>query len=270
MKPLCIYHSNCADGFGAAWVFHRRFADGIEFHPGIYQQPPPPVAGRSIFLVDFSYKSNIVKDILTTADSVTLIDHHKTALEDLNGVLGQEHCSLEKSGAILAWEFCYPGQEPPQLLLHIQDRDLWQFKLPQTREIQAAVFSYPYDFDVWDRLMAMPLEELALQGEAIERKHFKDIEELLGVTQRRMVIGGHNVPVANLPYIFVSDAAHKMALDEAFAACYWDTPKGSTFGLRSTDEGIDVSNIAKLYGGGGHIHASGFTVPYVKAAEFEV
>lgn len=23
MNPLCIYHGNCADGFGAAWVFKR-------------------------------------------------------------------------------------------------------------------------------------------------------------------------------------------------------------------------------------------------------
>jgi len=270
MKSLCIYHGNCADGFAAAWVFRLRFGDDIEFHPGVYQQPPPPVAGRRIFMADFSYKRNVVEDMLKSADSVTLIDHHKTALEDLRGVLGMEHCALDRSGAMLAWNFCFPDADPPQLLKHIEDRDLWLFKLPETREIQAAVFSYPYDFAVWDGLMAMPVEELALQGEAIERKHHKDIAELLGVTQRRMVIDGHNVPIANLPYTLVSDAAHIMAKGEPFAGCYWDTPEGRVFGLRSTDEGVDVSEVAKKYGGGGHRNASGFKVSFANAAAFEI
>jgi len=77
-----------------------------------------------------------------------------------------------------------------------------------------------------------------------------------------MEIGGHCVPVANLPYTLVSDAGHLLAKGAPFAACYWDTPEGRVFSLRSTDEGLDVSAIAKQYGGGGHIHASGFRVPY--------
>ncbi len=59
----------------------------------------------------------------------------------------------------------------------------------------------------------------------------------------------------------VSDAAHLMAQGEPFAACYWDTTDGRVFGLRATDDGIDVSEVAKLYGGGGHAKASGFKVP---------
>ena len=40
------------------------------------------------------------------------------------------------------------------------------------------------------------------------------------------------------------------------------TTDGRVFSLRSTEEGLDVSEIAKQYGGGGHKHASGFRVPY--------
>ncbi len=79
---------------------------------------------------------------------------------------------------------------------------------------------------------------------------------------RDMEIGGHVVPVANLPYVFSSDAGHLMAKGKPFAACYYDTPTGREFSLRSTDEGLDVSEIAKMYGGGGHRNASGFRVPY--------
>ena len=56
--------------------------------------------------------------------------------------------------------------------------------MPNTREIQAAVFSYEYTFENWDMLMALPTAKLAIEGRAIERKHFKDIKELLGVLSR--------------------------------------------------------------------------------------
>lgn len=275
MKPICIYHGNCADGFGAAWVFKRWADREHDFHAGVYQNPPPDIEGRDVYLVDFSYKRAVVEEICEKATRVVLIDHHKTAIEDLRPLIESRRIealvNLEKSGATLAWEWFHGHSESemPQLLRHIEDRDLWRFALPGTREIQANVFSHPYDFEVWDKLMERPVEELIAEGRAIERKHFKDIRELLPVVTRRMKIGGYDVPIANLPYIHVSDAAHELAKGEPFAGCYWDTPDGRVFGLRSTDAGIDVSEIAKQYGGGGHAHAAGFRVPYDRARELE-
>lgn len=267
MKPLVIYHANCADGFSAAWCFWKKYGDACEYLAGVYQKPPPDVAGRCVYLVDFSYKRAVVEAMLEAATHVCLIDHHKTAIEDLAGIESEKFSTftdLERSGAVLAWDFLFPGTPRPLLLGHIEDRDLWRFKLPCTREIQANVFSYDYTFERWDRLMAADQAELlqmTVAGAAIERKHHKDIAELVKVCRRRMVLGGHDVPVASLPYTLVSDAAHLMASGEPFAACYWDTNDGRTFGLRSSDDGVDVSEIAKQYGGGGHRNAAGFSVP---------
>jgi len=86
------------------------------------------------------------------------------------------------------------------------------------------------------------------------------VAELVGVCKRRMVIGGHDVPVASLPYTLTSDAGALMAQGEPFAACYWDTTEHRNFSLRATDEGLDVADIAAQYGGGGHAKASGFRV----------
>lgn len=268
-RPLVIYHGNCADGFSAAWCFWRKYRDGADYVAGVYQQPPPSVAGRDVFLVDFSYKRAVVEQMLSTAASVTLIDHHKTALEDLDGldnVFDRFHSftDLNRSGATLAWDYLYPDEQRPPLLGHVEDRDLWRFKLAGTREIQALVFSHEYSFETWDRLMAADQAELlkmTAAGAAIERKHHKDVAELVAVCKRRMVIGGHDVPVASLPYTLVSDAAHLMAHGEQFAACYWDTADGRVFGLRAADDGADVSEVAKQYGGGGHAKAAGFKVP---------
>jgi uncharacterized protein len=100
------------------------------------------------------------------------------------------------------------------------------------------------------------------EGGAIERKHFKDIEELLKITTRRMVIGGVEVPVANLPYTMSSDAAGALAKNSPFGACYFDRPDARVFSLRSRGpEGADVSEIGARYGGGGHKNAAGFQAP---------
>lgn len=290
MKPLCIYHGNCADGFGAAWAVRQHFGpEGVDFHPGVYQQEPPDVTGRDVIMVDFSYKRAVLDQMAQSASSILILDHHKTAQEDL-APFQIEMCGgarlayadvpgmfsdmreldrppvvaefdMNRSGATMAWDCFHFGEARPRLLNHIEDRDLWLFKLEGTREIQANVFSFPYDFEVWDKLMTMPVEMLMAEGAAIERKHHKDIAELVGVTKRTMIIGGYAVPVANLPYTLTSDAGHLMAKGERFAACYWDTPDGRVFSLRSTDEGLDVSGIAKSYGGGGHRNASGFKMP---------
>lgn len=267
---LCIYHGNCADGFTAAWVVRKALGEDTEFHAGVYQTAPPNVAGKNVYLVDFSYKRPIMEKITTEARSVVVLDHHKTAEEDLRSLPDAEVVfDMNRAGCRITWEYFF-NDAPPTVLLHVEDRDLWRFSLPKTREIQANIFSYPYDFDIWERLMASDPKVLAVEGEAIERKHFKDIAELVKVCQRQLRIAGYIVPAASLPYTLTSDAGHIMAQGQPFAVCYWDTPTGRTFSLRSTEAGIDVSEIAKKFGGGGHRNAAGFAVSLKDALAFEM
>lgn len=285
MKPLCIYHGNCADGFGAAWVVRKALgAENVDFHAGVYQDAPPDVTGRDVLLVDFSYKRAVMTEIVAKANSVKVLDHHKTAIDDLTPMLEAGEITatfdLERSGAGIAWDHFFSDNTRPQLIEHIEDRDLWRFLLHGTREIQAALFSHPYDFTLWDQLMAMDARAMSIfesEGRAIERKHHKDVAELTKVVTRHMRFrypfdysGSAVVPMANLPYTLTSDAGHLLCGDTyPFAGCYWDTPEGRVFSLRSRDDGADVGEIAKLYGGGGHKHASGFRVPFDQLAQFE-
>lgn len=308
-KPLCIYHGNCADGFTAAWAVWKRFGDEFEYYPGVYQNPPPDVTGRDVVFVDFSYKRAVLEELAKSARSILVLDHHKSAEVDLKGLgvdmsgwsgalawgryldcVAQDHMEnaningaiiyqlfdMGRSGAGLAWDF-FHGGERPNLVAYVEDRDLWRFKLPLSREVNAFIFSYDYDFKNWDFMNAamhnhMGVQDVADQGGAIERKHHKDIAELVKATRRELCIGGHWVPVANLPYTLTSDAGSLMCqsypsavhadyVTPPFAACYWDTPEGRVFSLRSRGD-FDVSEVAKMYGGGGHKNASGFRVPF--------
>lgn len=290
MKPdICIYHAPCQDGFTAAWAIWRRWKD-CEFVEGVYGVAPPDVTGKHVLLVDFSFKRPVLEEMSKSAASITILDHHKSAQLDLetfailnpvdhrtiDAMVGQTQPGLgniraefdmTRSGAMMAWQFANPGLAPPQLVRHVQDRDLWKFALPHTREIAAVLFSHDYDFLTWDDLAySLQVQELRNaiieQGEAIERKHHKDVFELLGMTTRYMVIGSHRVPVANLPYTMSSDAANMLAEGNPFGACYYDNDQGHrVFSLRSQAGGADVSLIASAYGGGGHARAAGFSAP---------
>lgn len=287
-KPFCIYHANCADGFGAAWVVRKYFGPaGVDFHPGVYNQPPPDVTGRDVIVVDFSYPRPVLDEMAKTARSILILDHHKSAAEDLAGLpapgcdwentlmwvlamgdAGERKVSalfdMNRSGAGLAWGFFFPCEWPPALLLHIEDRDLWRFELEHTREVTAALFSYPYDFDVWDELVQCAEEiaqgnaALLVEGEAILRKQDKDVRELIASAAHRIELAGHDVPALNCPHFFASEAGHILAKGEAFAACYYDSGTGRHFSLRSVADGLDVAEIARQFGGGGHKHAAGF------------
>jgi oligoribonuclease NrnB/cAMP/cGMP phosphodiesterase (DHH superfamily) len=287
MKPLIIYHGGCPDGFGAAYAAWKKFGDEAIYHPGVYQEDPPNEAfePRDVFLVDFSYKRPVIEKMLKFANRVVIIDHHKSAAEDLFSMHEREfprleqHFDLNHSGAVLSWLYFCPDMAVPELIHYIEDRDLWKFELPNSKEVNAALSSYPQDFEVWDKLMqtSIDLRSLMQEGGTLLRQFNKDLKDILAVATRRMVIGGVNVPCVNIPWVYGSEAGNILSKGEPFAAYYWDSEKYREFGLRSTSEGsegdpmsVDVSVIAKKFGGGGHKHAAGFKVTRKQAEEFEI
>jgi len=152
-------------------------------------------------------------------------------------------------------------------VMHVQDRDLWKFELDGTREIHAALMSHPYRFETWNSFADLietgseMRTRIIISGQAILRAQAMAVDEAIALSRRTIVIGGHTVPVANVPKAMASDAANIMAEGQPFAACYFDTAAGRReFSLRSKPDGADVAKIAETFGGGGHARAAGFTV----------
>ena len=287
---VCIYHANCMDGFGAAWVVREYFAKtGVTFVAASYGDAPPDVAGKHVIVVDFSYKRAVLEQMTETAASILVLDHHKTAEAELAGYPApvpvpapfwpmrnyappsgiRALFSHTRSGIGMAWEYffvepCLHGDVPalPDVLAALEDRDLWKFELPSTREIYAAACMRPKNFYDWSRLIySTARAALVDEGKLLLRYHAKLMADAVEQTQRRCLLGGYVVPLANVPYSMASDAGHLLGIGEPFAVTYCDTPKGRVFSLRSEPDGVDVAEIAKRYGGGGHTHAAGFTMP---------
>jgi uncharacterized protein len=273
MRPLCIYHGGCDDGFAAAWCVRKRLGDDVDFYPGVYQKEPPPHDGRDVIFVDFSYKRPVLDAMATRARSVLILDHHKTAQEDLADVQWAPTWTewqrdplklaatfdMDRSGAAIAWDYFIGGNRPP-FIEYVQDRDLWRKQLPQGDEFTIALRSYPQDFSTWTYLVKDGPERLIEEGHAIQRYYRLRVEELKRSSYRAF-LGGQQIWIANAPYFAASEVAGELAERDgaAFGACYFEVESGRfQYSLRSRGD-FDVSAIARAFGGGGHKNAAGFT-----------
>ncbi len=267
MKPLVLYHANCADGFCAAWVAHKAMPDA-EFIAVNYGEPPPDVKGRKVYILDFSYKRAVMKELFVKADSVTCLDHHKTAAADLENICEGRQISrawcvfdMAHSGGRLTWDFFFPCQPVPWLVDYTEDRDLWTWKLPSSKEVSAALASYERTFERWDSfakelppdMKADPPNPLIPEGAAILRYQQQTVD-----SQAKNAVG-HKVLSVNATTL-ISEIGEKLAQGRPFSATFFINAAGKkVWSLRSRDGGIDVSEIAKRHGGGGHKQAAGFT-----------
>jgi hypothetical protein len=283
-RPLVLYHGSCQDGWGAAWAAWRALGDAADYIPAHYGDPPPiEVAGRPVYILDFSYPPDVLRDIARAAspigDSpirVVVLDHHKTAREALaplvddparaggDGILArfEEHLS----GAVMAWRWFHPGKEAPLMLRYVQDRDLWAWELELSREINAALAVEERTFARWEKLALMfesahrfEFNWLAARGDAILKFQAGLIGRLAGAAYFTGV-GGHRVPCVNSP-VLQSELGEELCRrnpDSPFAAV-WSQGPGDVrrWSLRSRN-GFDVSAVARRYGGGGHAAAAGF------------
>lgn len=268
LDTVVIYHAECTDGFCAAWLFSKAFPDA-QFIPAKYGDPAPPVVGKQVYIVDFSYPRQTLLDLESLNHSLVVLDHHKTAQADCEGL---DFCifDMERSGAMLAWDYLkehdnspfFDYDHSPVLVDYVQDRDLWRFELPHSREINAAIRSYPMAFRPWDTLFRQEISALRVQGEAIERYrnaviqlHIKDAAEV--------ELAGYKVwATCCTTKEIAGDIANLLAEGRPFAYTYSDDLDGyRTYSLRSDENGVDVSEIAKRFGGGGHKHAAGFRMP---------
>jgi len=265
-KPLVIYHGGCRDGFCAAWVAHGAMPDA-EFFAGYHGQPPPDVKGRPVYVVDFSYPRPDMERLAKDAGSLTVLDHHKTAeaaLSDLPGAMVV--FDMKRSGAGIAWDVLRGG-ERPWLVDYVEDRDLWRKSLQDSDVINSWIGTIPFTFDAWNAAhtdMAQdlfethdPLTTARVKGRAVLAKVNQYVTEVRK-NARRTTFHGQDVPIVNAPQVDVSELGHALAQGELFAMAWWQRADGVfQYSLRSIGD-FDVSDLAKLHGGGGHKNAAGF------------
>lgn len=262
-NPVVLYHAHCADGFCAAWLIHRQNL-GATFIAINYGEPVPEVCkGRDVLVVDFSFSRSVLGDLVDMAKNVVVLDHHKTAeaeLKDLDWPRLGIRFDMEKSGARLTLEYIRPQGIKNWLVDFTEDRDLWRWKIPRSQAVNAAIGSYMKDFDVWDKMYAVGWCDLVAPGEAILRDQAQKVAS--GVRASWMIsLCGYKVPCVNAT-ASISETVGAMSEGQPFAVGFFENATHRIYSLRSTESGVDVSEIAAKFGGGGHKHAAGFKIPF--------
>jgi oligoribonuclease NrnB/cAMP/cGMP phosphodiesterase (DHH superfamily) len=314
---LVFYHADCLDGFGAAYAAWRHFGDGAEYRPMHYDQAwsVEDINGREVYILDASYPRQTLLDMATHVGSLTLLDHHASARDDWHDVLvhepGNMLCihrdsqlpltvvfDMERSGTHLAWDWFHAAAPMPRALAHIEDQDLWRFRLPGTRAICRALRLRSFDFAVWDAVVrasdAAPgiqdneaYQALLREGEAVGRFFDVELGRLSAGDAAGVVLPGEPIdalqsvdqglPILqtlgtnfravpglaiNANPLFASELGSLLAEQSGSFGMVWHVDaKGQVkVSLRAAGK-VDVAHMAAHYGGGGHPNAAGFRMP---------
>jgi oligoribonuclease NrnB/cAMP/cGMP phosphodiesterase (DHH superfamily) len=293
MDTSVLYHANCPDGIAAAFACWQRFGETAEYIPVSYGQPMPPIpCEHTTYIVDFSYPKAVLETFLAarihyrrgTHPQVIVLDHHASAERELlpltaMGLPGMMICfDMRESGASLTWKYLQTGEWDPRndpeveglehsmptFFKYVRDRDLWQWKLPDSHPISLAYWALPKDWLSIEQF-AQDLDEaegyhrIVMQGTAMARyAHALIVEQAARAFQG--TIGGYDVPIVNTTTLFseVGDYLCTTHPDILFCAYFFDRSDGKRqWGLRGHGK-VDCSRVASAYGGGGHANAAGF------------
>lgn len=294
-----MYHKGCPDGFGGAWVTDRFLRSQSDLNtpeliPCSYGVEPPDVSGKIVYMVDFCYDElEWMKRIIEQSVGCVVLDHHRTGLPFLDGSFKlpdsveisdniEDHCGWGEiakgtkmvvidqnhSGAVMAGLFTgmltsptwYEGTDY-EFLYYIEDRDLWKWELPRSREVTSAIDNYSYTVDEFDELVETSWHDLCDAGAAINTYKKIQVDIHVGYAQP-VEIDGIKMLGAPASYSLGSDVAHELAKSSPSGiGVYWvDHPAWRKYGLRSLEGGPNVAEICARFGGGGHYHAAGFAV----------
>ncbi len=260
-----LYHKNCADGFAAALTCWMNYGKDVEYIPVFHEQELPDLPQNAeVVMVDISFPREKLLKFKESITSLIVLDHHVSAQKDI-GDLDFTIFDMNKSGATLAWRYFHPNAPTPSFFQYIQDRDLWTWQLPQSREFSAGLDIHEHDFRTWLQFVvgARAIDRIIREGEILIKLKNQLVDENCKLV-RIVRVDGYDIPIVNCSLKkLASDVGHKLCEeheDSPFSASYvYDEDGNMRVSLRSIGD-FDVSEVAKKFGGGGHKNAAGMVL----------
>lgn len=260
---IVVYHKNCADGFGAAWSAWKLLGSQADYFPAQYGNIDFVFnfKNQNIAVLDFSFTEDQIRKIESSGNKIVILDHHKTALpiQHLSNTL----IDLNKSGAVLAWEYFHPTKPVPLFIRYIQDRDLWKWELPMSEEFNLLFQMEQKSFSNYSKFESVDQVKASIsRGVTILDYRNKIVERI--ASKYSLAKDSHSNQ-----FVFVNSSFYQSEIGNFLArkfptkaiAVWSHNPSYSftTVSLRSVGD-LDVSQIASIYGGGGHRNAAGFSI----------
>lgn len=279
---IVMFHYPCQDGLASAWVAHNAHKEQglqIALYPIAHGKPIDieMFVGKRVIICDYAPSSEVLEQLEQVVQSIQILDHHVTARDALANK-PYALFDMTRSGAGLTWDWFYPETPMPDFIRMIQDRDLWKWVVPGSKEFTAGLFTMcstveHMDFDELFKLfepmyqdpgkISFYMELGKIISTLTENKARALGDDHMG-TITPFAFGGklYRACVANCFPDIASEAGNYISksdqIDFAVLWRYHNPSKDFYVSLRSTGN-IDVSAIAKSFGGGGHANAAGFS-----------
>lgn len=299
MRQHLITHKGCPDGhasFLLAADTMRENEHEFVHTPMSYGDPLPDVdRGDLVMCIDFCPTGPELRELADKTNALIVLDHHQSAygyVEDAGIHLFNsvdealdvrvddlpEHFAIldmDHSGAGLAreWFGWSETSKEWQVLKYVQDRDLWRFEFPETKDVFAALTAFPYEEDAWWEAISEGVERLVGQGKAINRYRDQLIALAVESAFDINIPGLGKTSIAHSLYATGPDVAGILAnaYQHGVGAYVVVQADGMKLGLRSTPDGADVAELAAQLQpgrGGGHKHAAGCLISFEEFAKW--
>lgn len=280
-----IYHAGCPDGFGAALAAYRALGDKAKYLPCNHGPSCPhdlDVKGKHVVVADFCFPAHVTKRMIEEAASFIILDHHASAQKDLVDVSDEYKVfELGMSGATLAWSYFHADKPIPLFFRLLEDKDIWRWGYPLSKEFTSG-FGGPIpseprpdlsppieELNEWTRVLEGGAEEcqrIAEKGAAIleyQNKQIKKaLEQAVPARFKKEPFNRFRCLIVNSA-VLASEIGNAMALTpEVDIGVIWrydHKERSYIISLRSARDDVNVSELAKSFGGGGHPRASGVT-----------
>lgn len=307
-----VLHDADLDGMGAkyaAWYKLRGDAEYIELDHEEDREHPPwdalPSEPARVFVLDYSWDLDQLFE-LASRHTLTVIDHHDTLFDALSergvglhvdttmdfegrrafgriGQLTQEQpdrtdstfevqLDLDRSAACLAWMY-FHQTEPPRLLKHIEDRDLWNWEMENTDEVLKGLEAKGVDMTTINT-HAENIGRLIPTGKAVCAYRDGLVEPMADnavIKDLDLANGSYTAAItgASVLYSRVGDRLlQETDAEIAVMLRLLDPPSDRVrLSLRALDEGPDVGQIAEFYDGAGMENAAGCAMPLSEVTE---
>ena len=296
MKFTIFAHSHCTDGLVAASIMKYSLQMQHNVEPEVifvsYGKEQEAIdkanldSGTTVYCVDFAFNRELTLELCKHAKLVYVLDHHKTAYENLHDLKTHYNFNfiydVEKSGASIVRDYC---KQHLNLYSHIklnqkeilnkvvnmvEDRDLWLFRLPLTKEFAEYVFAYmqPNDINRMTEILfkynLLQLETICSSGYTIMRYKNNIIKKKLdsynpiyiNFGSTRMLIINETQPD------LVSQLGNELCEKYNVPVCLYnisgsyDGAISVSLSFRSMDHLKPVDVVARLFSGGGHRNAA--------------
>jgi oligoribonuclease NrnB/cAMP/cGMP phosphodiesterase (DHH superfamily) len=280
-----VYHNPCNDGTTALWCanYYKNIPEKVPCKAGTI--PTINVENKNILFVDICPNFDYLIEISKTAKNVIILDHHKTSMDTYE--INKDKCptnlqiilDMEKSGCQITWDYFFQDIIRPWFVDYVADRDLWKWKLPNSKEINQILYDNnmidPYYLENITNLINYSqeqIDEIVKEGSILLKFQKKQLDIAISRSlEANITINEitYNIWLGTTTSADRSDLGNLLANKELssgllpdFSATWIYEPKLNEWwiSLRGHKSSPDLSIIARVLGGGGHKAASAFSI----------